>query len=208
MGPSARRSTLAKEFRGLPECLDAADRFSRKVVGADKERIIVQRLGARRLVVGIVQANQSVSQKRGQLTARLVNLSGRSGRRLEDLWYIGLHLHVSVMIVVDSRRPFGSLAVREDGPRHLKFPGLGSQADHPLRRRFPSRLFGQRVPEGQKRVERDQSLVVEYGADPGGKLAMYLISLGSTLPRPRQQVDDFVLRRSGLAGRKPEYLSQ
>src|SRR5271169_618332 len=153
MGPSARRRTLAKEFRSLPECLDAADRLSREVVGADEERIIVQRLRARRLVVGIVQANQSVSQKRGQLTTRLVNLSGRSGRRLEDFWYVALHLHVGVMIVVDSRSPLGSLAAREDGPWHLKFPGLGCQADHPLRRLFPSRLFGQPVPQGQECVE-------------------------------------------------------
>ena len=74
MGASARRRTLAQEFRSLPECLHSTDRLSGKVMGADEERIIVQRLRTRRLVVCIVQANESISEKRCELTARLVNL--------------------------------------------------------------------------------------------------------------------------------------
>ena len=74
MSASARRRSLAKEFRGLPERLDAADGFSGKIVGADEERIIVQRLRARRFVVGIVQADESISQERCELAACIVNL--------------------------------------------------------------------------------------------------------------------------------------
>src|SRR5580692_853824 len=208
MGPSPRRRTLAQELRGLPESLHAADRFSGKVVGPDEERIIVQGLRTRGLVVGIVQANQRISQKRCELTTCLANLCERSSRRRKDFWYVALHLHVGVMIVVNSCSPLGPLAAREDGPRHLKFSSLGSQVDQPLCRLFPACLFGQRIPERQNRVERDQTLVVEYGADPAGKFPMYLLSLGSTLPRSRQQVDDFVLRSSSLARRELEQLSQ
>ena len=74
MRTSACRRTLAEEVWRLPECLDATDRFSGKVVGADEERIIVQRLRTRRLVVGIVQTNERISQERRQLTARIFNL--------------------------------------------------------------------------------------------------------------------------------------
>src|SRR5271154_6561159 len=208
MGTSSCRSTLTKEFRCLPESLHAADRFSGKVVGPDEERIIMQRLRTRRLVVGIVQANQGISQKRCQLTTRLADLRGRSGRRRKDFCYVALHLHVGVMIVVDSRSPLGSFAAGEDGPRHLKFSSLGSQVDQPLCRLLPVRLFGQGIPERQKCVERDQPLVVEYGAEPGGQLPMYLLPLWSTLPGPGQQVDDFILRSFGLASREPEQFSQ
>ena len=81
------------------------DCFSGEIVGADEERIVVQRLRAGRLVVGIVQTDESISQKRRELTARLVNLSARSRRRLENFWQVGSHLHVGVMVVVDVLRP-------------------------------------------------------------------------------------------------------
>src|SRR5260370_28464267 len=103
MGASARRRTLAKQLGSLPESFHSADCFPGEIVGADEEWIIVQSLRARRLVVGIVQANESISQKRCELATRLLNLRGRGCRRFEDFWYVLLHLHVGVMVVVDSR---------------------------------------------------------------------------------------------------------
>ncbi len=37
-------------------------------MGANKQRIVVQNLGARRLVVGIIQAYQRIAEKRRELT--------------------------------------------------------------------------------------------------------------------------------------------
>src|ERR1700722_2216081 len=142
MGASASRRTLSHQLRCLPQCLHAFNRFSGKVVRADEERIIVQRLGAWRFVVGIVQTNQGIPQERSELTACFVNLRTRRRGRLEDSWQVGSHLYVGVMIVVDSGSPFRSLATGEDWPRHLKFSRLASQADHVFGRLFPPRLFG------------------------------------------------------------------
>src|SRR5260221_7164528 len=73
MRASSRRRTLAEELGRLPKCPNAADGVSGKVVRTDEERIMVQRLSARRLVVGVVQTNERISQERGELSARLVN---------------------------------------------------------------------------------------------------------------------------------------
>src|SRR5258707_14984490 len=67
MRASSRRRTLPEELWRLPERPYAADGLSGKVVRTDEERIIVQRLSARRLVVGVVQTNQRISQERGKL---------------------------------------------------------------------------------------------------------------------------------------------
>src|ERR1700722_9265460 len=85
MRASSRRRTLAEELWSLPECPHAGDGFSGKVVRTDEERIIVQRLSSRRLVVGVVQTNERISQERGELAARIVNLCARSRRRPENL---------------------------------------------------------------------------------------------------------------------------
>src|ERR1700683_5419573 len=110
MSPTSSGRTLAEEGGGPPNRFYATERFCRKVVGADKERIIMQSLGAGRLIIGVVQTNQSVPQERSELTASLFQLCGRRRGRLEHFRNVGSHLHFGVMVVIDSGRPFRSLA--------------------------------------------------------------------------------------------------
>src|SRR5207302_8764155 len=112
--------TLATEFGGGPDGLDAGHRLRGKIMGADEQRIIVQGLRARWFVVGVIQTHKSIPQERSELTAGILELSPRSRVRPEHSRYIGSHLYVSVMSVVDLRRPFRSLPTGENGARHLK----------------------------------------------------------------------------------------
>jgi len=75
MGASPSRRACAQEVRSLPKCLDAANRLSNKVVRANQKRIVVECLSARRFVIGVVQPNQRVSQKRGEVSECFVDLS-------------------------------------------------------------------------------------------------------------------------------------
>ena len=67
IGATACRGSLVEQFRSLPELGHPHDGFSGKVVGADKERVVVQELGTRRLVVGVIEANHRVAEKRREL---------------------------------------------------------------------------------------------------------------------------------------------
>src|SRR5579862_9055540 len=115
MSAAARRRALSEQLRSLPQRLDALDAVPGKIMGAYEQRIIVQRLCTGRFIVGVVQTDQGISQERPELTARFLNLRMRSVRRLEQFGQVGAHLHVGVVVVVDSRSPFRSLAVGEDG---------------------------------------------------------------------------------------------
>src|SRR5437763_5505259 len=95
-------------------------------MSTNEQRSYAQELGARRFVVGVSQANQSVSKKRGELAARFFNLhAGRRG--FEHLGKIGLHLQLGVMVVVYSGCPFGPLRRGEYRAGHLKFTQLSRQ---------------------------------------------------------------------------------
>src|ERR1700685_4167328 len=112
------------------------------------------------------------------------------------------------MVVIDSRGPLRSLTVCEDWTRHLELSGLGSEQDYILLRVSSSCLFSQTIAHHQQCVERDQPLVVEYRPDPAGNFPGHLLFLRSVLARSCQQIDNFVLRTSRLAGRKPEYFPE
>ena len=194
MCASAGGGALAEELRSLPDRLYAAERFRRKVVRANQEGVTVQGLGAGWLIIGIVQTDQGVPQERSELAASLFQLCGRRRGRLEHFCQVRSHLHFGVMIVIDSGRPFRSFATRENRPRHLEcayFPGL---MDHELVRRFSLTLFGQGIAQCKQRVERNQALAVQHGTHSEGKLPMDPHSFLGSLPRSRQQLDDFVLR--------------
>src|SRR5579859_608988 len=142
MGASTGRRALAQNLRCLPECLHAGKGISRKVVRADEERIVVQRLRPWWFVVRIVQTNQGISEESCKQAPGLINLFLRCLPRLENFWQVRSHLCIGVMIVIDACRPFGSLSIGENWPRHLKFPRLGSQKDHVFWWLFPACLLG------------------------------------------------------------------
>src|SRR5271170_5147272 len=127
MGSAARRRSLAKHLRSLPDMFDARDRVSRKIVGADEKRIVMQNLRSRRFVIRVVQANQRIPQKWAQLAARLLHLLARTG--LYHPGQVRAHLQFGVTIVVDPGRPLRSLTAAENRTWHFEFPKLAGQRD-------------------------------------------------------------------------------
>ena len=57
----------------MPEPFYAQDCFSRKIMRPNEKRIMVKNLGAGRLVVGVIESNQRVSQERRELAASFGN---------------------------------------------------------------------------------------------------------------------------------------
>src|SRR5580692_6721363 len=102
MRASTRRSPLTQKDGRLPERLDTGHRLSGKIVRADEERVVVQRLSTRRFVIRIVQTDETVPEKRREFPTRFINLCVRRLWRLENLGYIRSDLHIGVMVVVDS----------------------------------------------------------------------------------------------------------
>src|SRR6516162_8706530 len=95
-------------------------------MGADEERIVMQNLGARRLVVGIVQTHQCVPEKRGQLSAGGFQLRLRSWAS-KDFGEVGSNLQFSVPAAVNNGRPRTLFVSGEDGPGHLEFTEVSGQ---------------------------------------------------------------------------------
>src|SRR5579864_1437002 len=202
MGASTRRRALAEKSRCLPERPNTGDCFASKVVRADEQRIIVERLRARRLVVGIVQPHESVSEEGGKLTARFFNLGAWSRRRLQDSLQVASHLHFGMMVVINSRGPLRSLAVCEDRTRHLELARLTGQMNHVLLWLLALLLLLEGIPQGEEGVKRDQTLVVQYGTDSAGEFPVHPQSFRAGLSRSCQQLDDSILRTGSLAGRR------
>src|SRR5580698_3668169 len=98
MRAAACRRSLAKQLRSLPDMFDARNRVSREIVGADKKRIVMQNLSARRFVIRVVQTDQRVPQKWAQLAARLLHLFARTG--LDHSGQVRAHLQFSMPVVV------------------------------------------------------------------------------------------------------------
>ena len=73
---AAGRPAAAKDARDLPGLLRAGGHLSGKVVGAHQQRIIVQRLRGGRLVVGVIEAHQSVAHERREFASRVGQFRG------------------------------------------------------------------------------------------------------------------------------------
>src|SRR5580658_3658587 len=140
MRATARRRSLTKQLRSLPDVFDTRNRVPREVMGADEKRIVMQNLRSRRFVVGVVQTDQRIPQEWAELAARLLHLLGRTG--LDHPSQIRAHLQFGVTVVVNSRRPLRSLTTAKNRTRHFKFPkparqrnqivSLGSSMRHGL----------------------------------------------------------------------------
>src|SRR5437016_14552207 len=95
---------------------------------ADKQRIVVQKLSAGGLIIGIVQTHQGIPQEGSELAASLFQFGARTWR-LDHFRQIGPHLEFGVTVVVKSCRPLTSLATGKNRTRHLELPKLSSQWD-------------------------------------------------------------------------------
>src|ERR1700733_3220553 len=116
-----------------------------------KEWIVVQELGARRFVVGEIQTDQRVPEKRRELTASGFQLR----RRARCFYYLGnvnVHLQLTMTVGIDPRRPFCLLALGEDGPGQLKFLEFISQGDQAAARRRSLRHTRKPVAQSEQRV--------------------------------------------------------
>jgi hypothetical protein len=54
----------------------ANDGVAGEIVGTNKKRIVMENLGAGRLVVGVIEADESVAQEWSELASRLGELFG------------------------------------------------------------------------------------------------------------------------------------
>ncbi len=173
----------------------------------NEERIVVQCLCARRLVVGIIETYQRIAEEGRELPASLVNLQ-TSGGRLDHLRQVGSHLEIGMAVVVNAGSPLRSLAAGEDGTRHFELAQLAGQTDEPLADRLALCLLVQTLPQGEQSIERNQPLAVHYGTNPVGNFLVHPLGLGGDLLRPREQLDDLVLRGRGPAGSGSQHFPQ
>ncbi len=97
-------------------------------MGAHKERIVVQKLGAGRLVVGVIQTDQRVPEERRELPAGGFQLSARA-RCLDHFGNVDMHLQFGMTVGVDPRRPFCLFALGKDGAGQLEFPKFVGQRE-------------------------------------------------------------------------------
>src|SRR5229473_8202298 len=121
MCASARRGARAEQLRRLPKSFQTDDSVSRKIMRANEKRIMVENLGAGRLIVGIIEAHEGVSQKRSELAAGFRQLFGRT-RRLNYLRQVRAHLQFRMTVIVNSCGPLISFAISENWLGHLEFP--------------------------------------------------------------------------------------
>src|SRR5580704_9714330 len=94
----------SEEHRGLPELLGAYDGDLGEVVRADEEGIVVKDLCAGGLVVGVVEADESVAKEGSESSACGLKLGLVAGS-LDDLGEVGLDLELLMVGGVDAGGP-------------------------------------------------------------------------------------------------------
>src|SRR5882762_650392 len=134
-------------------------------MGTDEQGVIVKHLGARRLIVRVIQPHQGVPQKGSELAASFGDLAG-SSLRFEYLRQIRPHLQYRVAIAVKSGGVFTPLASREERLWHLEFPQLSSKRYQEVGRALAIRDLIQAFPECEQRIERNEALIIQHQAHP------------------------------------------
>src|SRR5690242_2505758 len=119
----------------MPGLVSGYDRQPGEIVITNKERIVVEHLSAGWLVVGVIQAHQSVSQEGSKLSASFSRLL-RCARGLNDLNEGSAGLQLGIAIVVETARPGCPLAIGKHRPRHFEFPKFIGKRDQGLRGRL------------------------------------------------------------------------
>ena len=171
------------QFRRAPDVLDALDGRGREVVGADEERIVVEDLSARGLVVGVIQADERVSEKGSKAAARGFELGGRTGIA-NDRGEVGPNLQFDVAGGVDDGRPARFFTSGEDGAGQLEFAQVAGKQDEVVGNVGSVGHLVEAVVEAEERVEGDQVLVNHDGADSAGEFLMGAAAVGAVLRGP------------------------
>src|ERR1700737_4104578 len=102
MSAAAGRQTRTEHMGNVPGLSAAHGHFSGEVVRAHKKRVVVKYLSSRRLIVGVVQSHQRVTQERYDQAPGL-------GRLFACVWRLDQFDQVS------ARLQGGMAAVVEDG---------------------------------------------------------------------------------------------
>ena len=119
------------------------------------------------LVVGVVQADESVAKEGDELASGCFELL-LVAWSLDDLGEVGLDLQFLVMCGVNARGPVDFFACREDRPRHLEFAELTGEREHVVVGGLALGHVTEPVAEGVESVEGDEVLIFEDGVDAAG----------------------------------------
>ena len=147
---------------------------------AHEERIVEKNLSPWRLVVGVVQTHQRVSEERHDQPARIHQILFGAGG-LDDFRQIGSRLQGTVPRVIESGGPFAALAAGKHRTRHLEFPKLPGQRNQAVTHILALRQFVQAFSQGEQRVERDQALPIHHGVHPVGQFLPNSLAVGMRL---------------------------
>ncbi len=183
---------MPKRLARLPDVFFANDRYPGKIMGAHEHGINVQDLRARRFIVGVDQAHQGISEEWRKLAASGLELC-RSVGLLDHLHQVGMDLKARVPLPDHIRRPFVSLAFREDGPREFELAQASRQGKHLFASRRSVGHGAQAIAKLQQGIEGGEPLVVHDRAHTIGHLSPNPDCLRALLRRSSQHVDDLVL---------------
>src|ERR1700719_2541995 len=161
MCASAGRPPAAKNARRAPNLVARGGGFTRiiasgEIMRSDKERVVVNHLGARRIVVRVIKTYQSVPQEGSKQGLRLVQCRVAAGG-LDDFYQIGSHLQGSVTIAVEPRGKLGPLTLRKKRLRHLKFPKLPCKWEQRVGDFLPLGHLVQAIAQRDQRIQGNQT---------------------------------------------------
>src|SRR6266849_4887683 len=143
-------------------------------MGADEDGVVVEHLRSWRLIVCVVQSDQSVSKEGGEPATGVGELSART--RLDDFGQISAGLQRGVAGIGNLVLVFTSFRGRKDGPRHLELAKLSSQRDERIANGFSLGHFIQAIAQREQGVEGNQALGIQHRTNPGGELLLYLLA--------------------------------
>src|SRR5579864_5239945 len=129
-------------------------------MGANKEGIVMKYLGARWLVIHVVQADERIAEERRELSTGLRQLLGGT-RRADYFGDIRPHLQIGVAVVVDAGSPLVAFAVFEDGLRHFELTQFPGERYQPRTASLHLRYVMHAVAQCKERVQRHQTLPFE-----------------------------------------------
>jgi len=99
-----------------------------------------------------------------------------------------------MMRAVDSRCPVDLFVLGKDRSRHLELAKLSRQCEHSRVPRMSLRHLVEAITQCEKRIQRYQSLIDQYRANPFSQLRMDALSVRAFLVRSGKQLNNLVLR--------------